>query len=382
MNKKYILVLIVVLVLSSMACQASSRFLGGNAASPTSLPAAPTLSSSSLSIPEALPASDQTLVILYEQVMPGIVSIQVQTEEGQGVGSGIVFDTQGHVVTNEHVVSGAKSIEVDFYSGYKAYAKVIGVDLDSDLAVLKVEAPESEFHPLVLADSNQVRVGQAVVAIGAPFGLSGTMTTGIISSLGRTLPSGRASPGGGRFSAADLIQTDAAINPGNSGGPLLNLKGEVVGINRAIRTESSNASGEPLNSGIGFAIASNIIRRVAPGIITNGKYDYPYIGMSSVDNLPLEQIAQLGLKSHQGIYVVEVIAGGPAEKAGLRGSNNQSAASAGGDLIIAIDGLPVKNFNELMRYLVSNKSPGDQVVLTVLRGDEKVDLTITLGKRP
>lgn len=381
-RKNIFFVVLIALVLSSLACQATNRLLEGEQPAPAATVAPGAAAPGNTSAPLIIPGDD-VLVRLYDQVMPGIVSIQTTVGEAGGLGSGFVFDKQGHIVTNEHVISGADTIEVTFASGYKAYAKLVGVDLDSDLAVIKADAPESELHPLPLADSNLVKVGQTVVAIGNPFGLSGTMTTGIISALGRTLPSNRQSPGGGFFSAADLIQTDAAINPGNSGGPLLNLNGEVIGINRAIRTETSNASGEPLNSGIGFAIASNIVRRVAPGIIQNGKYDYPYIGMSSQNELSLEQVKALDLPQYTGVYVVAVMPGGPAEKAGLRGSRSDNGVlGPGGDLIIAVDGIPVKNFDEMMRYLVSNKSPGDTIVFTVLRGDEKLDIPVTLDKRP
>jgi 2-alkenal reductase len=248
-----------------------------------------------------------------------------------------------------------------------------------------VNAPASELHPLSLGDSSSLRIGQTVVAIGNPFGLSGTMTTGIVSALGRTLESERDAPGGGFFTAGDLIQTDAAINPGNSGGPLFNLNGEVIGINRAIRTENFTATLDPVNSGIGFAIAINIVKRVTPVLIAEGKYDYPYLGISSIDELSLPQIEALGLQSFTGAYVTSVTADGPADKAGIRaGDESPSTAglNTGGDLIIAIDARPVKNFDDLLQYLINNKSPGDTVVMTVLRGEEQIDITVTLGKRP
>jgi 2-alkenal reductase len=282
------------------------------------------------------------------------------------------------------VVEGATQVEVDFTSGYKIYGTVIGTDLDSDLAVVKVNAPASELHPLPLGDSDTLSVGQTVIAIGNPFGLSGTMTTGIISALGRTLNSQRDAPGGGFFTAGDIIQTDAAINPGNSGGPLFNLNGEVIGVNRAIRTTNYSDTGEPVNSGIGFAIAINIIKRVTPVLIENGKYDYPYLGISSIDELSLPQIEALGLKSFTGAYVTTVTPNSPADQAGIRAGEEISSAGlpAGGDLIIAIDGRTIQRFDDLLRYLINNKSPGEDVILTVLREEEQVDVTITLGKRP
>jgi len=325
----------------------------------------------------------EVLVSLYEQVLPGIVSLQV-VGNGGGLGSGFVYDDQGHILTNYHVVEGATQLEVDFTSGYKIYGTVIGTDLDSDLAVVKVNAPASELHPLPLGNSDSLKVGQTVVAIGNPFGLSGTMTTGVISALGRTLDSQRDAPSGGFFTAGDIIQTDAAINPGNSGGPLFNLNGEVIGVNRAIRTENFTGTGEPVNSGIGFAIAINIVKRVTPVLIAEGQYDYPYLGISSIDELSLPQIEALGLQSFTGAYVTSVTPNGPADQAGIRAGdqNTSTGLDAGGDLIVAIDGQSILRFDDLLRYLINNKSPGDTVVLTVLRGEEQVDIDVTLGRRP
>lgn len=333
--------------------------------------------------PANFPFQDELLVSLYERVSPGVVAIR--NLDASSLGSGFVIDQEGHIVTNYHVVQNAQRVEVDFTSGYKAYGTVIGTDLDSDIAVIKVNAPAEELHPLTLGDSDQLKVGQTVIAIGNPFGLSGTMTVGIVSALGRTLESERAAPGGAFFSAGDIIQTDAAINPGNSGGPLFNLRGEVIGVNRAIRTTNFTTTGEPLNSGIGFAISINIVRRVVPVIIKTGHYDYPYLGISALPELNLAAIEALGLKSFTGAYITEVVPGSPADKAGLRGGTRPTSIQgleAGGDLIIAIDGHEVKRFDDLLRYLINNKVPGDRVVLTVLRGDEKLEIQVTLGKRP
>lgn len=393
MKKKFrLLVTISALVLASLACQVLQPASAPIAtASPVLFPPPTPLvavenPAAAVSAPITDSEQELLLVSLYERVIPGIVSIQVATSAGSGQGTGFVFDKQGHILTNEHVVSGQTTMQVTFTSGYKSYATLVGVDKDSDIAVIKVDAPESELVPLALGDSYQLKVGQKVIAIGNPFGLSGTMTTGIVSALGRTLPSNREASGGSFFSAGDLIQTDAAINPGNSGGPLFNLNGEVIGINRAIRTVSSTASGEPVNSGIGFAIAINIAKRVAPEIIKNGKYDYPYMGISSVDNLGIDEIKSLGLTQFTGAYVTTVIAGGPAAKAGVKAGTKDvglgPSTLGGGDLIIAMDGVPIKNFDELLRYLINNKSPGDKLVLTVLRNGEQIDLTLTLDKRP
>lgn len=374
-----------VLILTALACQVpgTTTVPSGPALSlPTQVPYT---SEASAPISMDMVGQQEALVRLYESAMPGIVALQVVDGNQAGsLGSGFVYDDQGHIITNYHVVEGAKQVEVDFTSGYKIYGTVIGTDLDSDLAVVKVNAPASELHPVPLGNSEVLKVGQTVIAIGNPFGLSGTMTTGIISALGRTLDSQRGAPSGGFFTAGDIIQTDAAINPGNSGGPLFNLKGEVIGVNRAIRTTNYTETGDPVNSGIGFAIAINIVKRVAPVLITDGKYDYPYLGIASLDELSLPQIEALGLKSFTGAYVTSVTPNGPADQAGIRAGNQATSMglTAGGDLIVGIDGQPILRFDDLLRYLINNKSPGDTIVLSVMRGEEQIDVPITLGKRP
>jgi 2-alkenal reductase len=203
--------------------------------------------------------------------------------------------------------------------------------------------------------------------------------------LGRTLDSIRTAPGGNFFTAGDLIQTDAAINPGNSGGPLLNIKGEVIGINRAIRTFNFTSQDDPLNSGIGFAIAINIVKRVVPSLINEGFFDYPYLGISSIDDLSLLQQEALDLPQFNGAYISSITPDSPAERAGLRAgteSTNILNLDAGGDLIVAIDGIPIQTFSDLLSYLIQQKSPGDVIVLTVLRDNEEIDIELTLGKRP
>jgi len=325
---------------------------------------------------------DGSLESLYQQVIPGVVAV----DTGASLGSGFMFDSEGHVVTNHHVVEGASEVEVAFSSGFKAYGTVIGFDADADIAVIKVNAPSEEIHPLAIGDSSALNIGQPVVAIGNPFGLSGTMTLGIISGLGRTQPASQAAPGGGFFSTADIIQTDAAINPGNSGGPLFNLNGEVVGINQSIRTDTFNeTTGNAVNSGVGFSISINLVKRVVPVLIRDGKYEYPYLGISSNSDLGLFEIEALGLTTYTGAYVVAVVPGGPAEQAGIQAGSTPTSIDglfAGGDLITAFDGKPINTFDELLSYLITNKSPGDAVVLTVLRDGQLVDVTVTLGKRP
>jgi 2-alkenal reductase len=385
--KKYspLLAATLALLLASLAC---STLQLTPAPLPTALPTATSPAPTAAVIINAggLGQEQDLLVNLYQRVIPGIVSIQVRTETGGSLGTGLVLDKQGHILTNQHVVDGQTSIEVDFSSGFKTYGSLLGIDKDSDLAIIKVDVPESELFPLTLGDSSTIQVGQKVVAIGNPFGFTGTMTTGIVSALGRTLPSNRQTASGGFFSAGDMIQTDAAINPGNSGGPLFNLQGEVIGINRAIQTDATNTTGEPINSGIGFAISINIVKRVAPEIIKNGVYDYPYMGVSSIDELSLDAINALGLKQFTGAYVTNVTPGGPADKAGLKAGTQEVGLGpnllGGGDLITALDGNPIKSFSDLLSYLINHKSPGDSIVLTVLRGDQQLDLTLVLDKRP
>lgn len=334
-------------------------------------------------------SNDEALVNLYESINPGVVAIQVLTEGGGGLGSGFVYDKEGHIITNFHVIEGFTDLEVDFPSGFKTRGEVIGTDTDSDLAIIKVDAPAAELHPLKMGDSSQLKVGQTVVAIGNPFGFNGTMTVGIISGLGRTLDSLHEAPGGSGnfFAAGDVIQTDTAINPGNSGGPLINLRSEVIGINRAIRTFNftNDVQAEPLNSGVGFAIPINIVKRVTPALIKDGKFAYPYLGITSLSQISLIEQEALGLPQSTGAYITEVTAGGPAEKAGLRaGSQTTDIAGlfAGGDLITAIDGIKIRQFSELLSYLLNNKSPGDKIVLTIIRGEEEMEVNLTLAERP
>jgi len=384
---KKTLAVILVMILATLACQSPTL------ATPELTTTDPTIETASADAPltdvpvSVNPAGQEALVTLFEKVSPGTVAIFTAT----GQGSGFVYDNQGHIVTNFHVVSQTEDkpvdvVEVRFPSGYMVYGSVIGIDLDSDIAVVKVEAPAEELKPLPLGDSSQLKVGQTVVAIGNPFGLENTMTVGVVSALGRTLDSQHAATSSGVFfSAGDIIQTDAAINPGNSGGPLFNILGEVIGINRAIRTTSYTDTGEPLNSGIGFAISINIVKRVVPVLIETGKYDYPYLGISSSSSLNLAAVEALGLSQYTGAYITSVVKGGPADQAGIKAGTtptNYPTLLAGGDLIIAIDGREVRVFDDLLAYLVSNKGPGDTVVLTVLRGDEKLDIPVTLGSRP
>jgi len=291
---------------------------------------------------------------------------------GVGSGSGFVIDKQGHIVTNYHVVEGVDEIQVSFTSGIKTRGTVIGTDTDSDLAVIKVDLPEEDLTPVPMGDSDSLRVGQVVVAIGNPFGLNSTMTTGIVSSIGRTLDSLNLSSSGQAFAAGDIIQTDAAINPGNSGGPLLNLDGEVIGVNRAIRTFNTNENSEPVNSGIGFAVSINIVKRVVPSLISEGSYAYPYLGISAWSDIPLTEVERIGMDKAVGAFVTNVVAGGPADVAGLQVD----------DVVLSIDGREVLDFSELLSYLFTNTSPGDEVLLQVFRGGEIIEVPLIIGSRP
>jgi S1-C subfamily serine protease len=385
---------ILTLVMSSAACRLGFNLDALQDPDPTPRPAvtepvrvAPPTPTSPPSTPISvdLYEMEDLLITLYERTSPGVVAIQTLNQIGGGLGSGFVYDHEGHIITNYHVVEGAQDLEINFSSGLKVRGTVIGTDLDSDLAVIKVDAPPEELVPLPMGDSDLLRVGQSVIAIGNPFGLSGTMTIGIISAKGRTLDSFRQSSDGLFFSAGDLLQTDAAINPGNSGGPLLNLNGEVIGVNRAIRTIGMSDSGDPINSGIGFAISINIIKRVVPSLIATGTYDYPYLGITARPELTLLEQEILGLPRSTGAYIIAITPGSPAEDAGLRDGSRrteQPGLFSGGDLITAVDGRPVQVFGDLLSYLMVNKSPGDTILLTIFRDNEEKEVNLTLGKRP
>jgi S1-C subfamily serine protease len=307
--------------------------------------------------------------------MPGQPDLPIQSE-----GTGWIYDESGHIVTNHHVVEGAESIVVIFHDGLWAEAEVVATDVQSDLAVLKVDPPEgAELNPLMLAGAEDLRVGYSVIAIGNPFGLESTMTTGIVSALGRSFPVGNALVGS--YTLPAVIQTDAAINPGNSGGPLLNLNGEVVGVNFAIESPVR------ANSGVGFAIPVSIVKRIVPALIETGSYAYPYLGISGGSVTPqLAEVLDLP-QNILGAYVDNVSPGGPADEAGLQGGQRTVEADgvnmkAGGDIIIAIDDAPVRSFDDLVSYLVRKTEPGQEATLTVLRNGDTMVFDVELGERP
>ncbi len=388
MNRRWVGIAAGLLVFATFACASGSSLLQDQIASPEPLAtrlAPPAAAATDSGVALTPPVGEGDLVSLYQAVNPGVVAIRAVTATGESQGTGFVVDSDGHIVTNAHVVLDADTIEIDFSSGLKVWAELLGMESNSDLAVLHVDVPADELVPLPLGDSSQLSVGQFVVAIGNPFGLSGTMTVGIISGLGRTLDSESAAPGGGLFSSGDIIQTDAAINPGNSGGPLINLRGEVVGVNRAIRTETFTVAGDAANSGVGFAIPVNLVRRVITGLIEDGEFEYPYLGISSVGELDLAAVEALDLPVTTGAYVTDVTPGSPADVAGLHGAGiaaDSAQLRRGGDLITAIDGHPIRQFSDLLTYLVNYTEVGQVVTLTVLRDGEEVDLDLTIGARP
>jgi serine protease Do len=299
----------------------------------------------------------------------------------QALGSGFVWNKDGYIVTNNHVVSGADKIEVKFSDGTTLPAKLIGTDPDSDLAVVKVDNPGFTLTPIILSGSSAVKVGQVAVAIGNPFGLENTMTVGIVSALGRTLPASETNINGANFSIPDIIQTDASINPGNSGGPLVDDNGGLIGVNTAIESSSNS------NSGVGFAIPSTIVSRVIPELISNGKYEHPYLGISGTSITPDIATAMKLDATQRGALVEEIVPNGPADKAGLQGSDRQVTIdgeniNVGGDLITAIDGTPVKSMDDLITYLADHTDIGQKVTLTVLRAGKEKSMDVTLEARP
>ncbi|MGI9565519.1 MAG: S1C family serine protease [Nitrosopumilus sp.] len=319
-----------------------------------------------------------SLIEIFEKSEPGVVRVNVQKIEtvdgANGVGSGFVFDKKGHIVTNAHVIDSGEKVVVTFLDGRSYNAKIIGVDEFTDIAVIKVNADLSLLRPLLIGDSSNLKVGEQIAAIGNPFGLSGSMTSGIISQLGRLLPSGA------DYSIPDVIQTDAAINPGNSGGPLLNMRGEVVGINTAIQ------SGTGEFTGVGFAVPSKTVAKIVPTLVEKGNYEHPWIGISGRDIDP-DLAKVLKLTDAVGFLVVTVVENSPAAKAGLIGSENTvtvggTAYPIGGDIILAVDGIEVRQIDDILIHLQRAKSIGDEITLEILRDGRTTNVTIILQERP
>jgi len=323
--------------------------------------------------------SNLTLIELFEKSEESVVKIKVErigsaTDTG-GVGSGFVYDNLGHIITNAHVVDGANKTTVTFLDGSQYNAEIIGEDKFTDIAVIKVSEKPRLLHPLQMGDSSLLQVGEQVAAIGNPFGLSGSMTSGIVSGMGRLI----ATPATA-FSIPDVIQTDAAINPGNSGGPLLNLRGEVVGINTAIQSSSGEFSG------VGFAIPSNTAIKIVPSLIEDGEYHHPWIGISGRDIDP-DLARVLELKDAKGFLIITVVDGSPADKAGLKGMTATQIIDGkeypvNGDIIISVDDKEVRKISDILIHLQREKSVGDTMVLGVLRDGEFMHISLELVERP
>jgi S1-C subfamily serine protease len=307
---------------------------------------------------------------IYNQLKDSVVLIQTNL----GLGSGFVYDTEGHIITNHHVIEGADTIEVNFLDGNITSATVVGTDIYSDIAVIKIYSQVTTLQPVVLGASSALAVGEPVAAMGNPFGLSDTLTVGIVSSLGRTLEAA------GNYVIIDVIQIDAAINPGNSGGPLVNSKGQVVGVNTAIQSETGTFTG------IGFAIPSDTVKREIGDLIATGDYKHPWLGVSGV-NVNIAIAEAIGLEKPQGILLVEVTEGSPADQAGLRGATGNATVDGqtvpiGGDVITGIDGVAIVRMTDLVVYMERNTSPGDLTVFEIVRDGDNRNVEVTLGERP
>jgi S1-C subfamily serine protease len=314
---------------------------------------------------------EDALIRLYQRTNPAVVYIIVPFV---GSGSGFVYGADGHIVTNNHVVADGSDFEVVFANGERRRAALVGADADSDLAVIQVDELPDGVEPLPLAPADTVQVGQFVVAIGNPFGEQGSMSLGIVSALGRSLRSQRGRMAGSTYSLPEVIQTDAPINPGNSGGPLLNLDGEVVGVNAAIATLTGT------NSGVGFSIPVAAVHQTVPSLIENGAYTYPYMGVGFDDEITLDEQSAYDLPQTNGAYVISVAPGGPADEAGLIPASPNTGR--GGDLIIKLDDQAVNDFADLNAYLVFHTTVGQTIQVTVLREGESLVLPLTLGARP
>lgn len=343
-------------------------------ATPPATTAKPATSSSLLAELES------ALEAIYNRVNPSVVNIDVVLPGGGALGSGFVWDTQGHIVTNNHVVDGATSVTVSFSDGTIVDAKIVGTDPDSDLAVLKVAPNGIKLQPVTMADSTQVKVGQLAIAIGNPFGLQGTLTVGFVSAVARTQPANFDATGPS-YSIPAIIQTDASINPGNSGGVLLDDAGKVIGVTQSISSTSGSSAG------VGFAIPSQIIQKVVPSLITTGRYDHPYLGVALSSLVPDLAKAMNLPATQRGALIKTVTAGGPADRAGLRASTVRITiggvpTTIGGDVVISVGEQTVKSSDDLIAILALSGTVGQTVTFTVLRNGQQVQIPVTLGARP
>ena len=323
-------------------------------------------------------ASNFSLTEIFERTEESVVQVNIRSDNAinnrGNMGSGFVYKDDGYIITNHHVVDDAERVTVTFLDGESYIAKIIGTDADLDIAVLKVEIGSTYLQPIPIGDSSHLKVGEPIAAIGNPFGLSGSMTSGIISQIGRLLPQDSG------YSIPDVIQTDAAINPGNSGGPLLNMKGEVVGMNTAIQS----ATGE--FTGVGFAVPSNTIKKVVPVLIRDGIFHHPWMGISGSDVDPdLAKIRELN--SSKGFLIATVIEGSPADTAGLQGVTitkeiDGREYALDGDIIIKIDDIVVRKISDILIHLQREKSIGDELIMTVNRDGTMIEAVLVLGERP
>ncbi len=320
-------------------------------------------------VPVPPTSQERALIDLYNRVNPGVVTVYMST----GSGSGFIIDADGYIVTNNHVIAEGGEIHILFHDGDVKMAELVGTDPQGDIALLKVDAAPGELTALPLGDSSALEVGQSAIAIGAPFGLPNTLTTGIVSGLSRAMPAEQLGLGA-NYQTPDVIQTDAAINPGNSGGPLLNMSGEVIGVNTAIESPVR------ANSGVGFAVPSNVVKVIIGQLRESGAVSYPWLGIAG-GTLSPDAAEELGIpRETRGVLVSEVTPGGPAEAAGLRPLD--PTTGRGADIIVGIDNIVVTEFDDLVGYIVQQAQVGQNVTLIVLRDGQQQTLNLTLGERP
>ncbi len=389
-NQVALTLVVISLAVAALACSLTAMNIPAPSPAPTpTVPPTPTAAPPLVASPPAEPAStlEAQVEAVYDQAGPAVVNITsrvitydyfMQPVPQEGTGSGFIYDTEGHIVTNYHVVAGAESVSVALAGGNVYPAEVVGTDPSTDLAVLRIEVEDLP-DPIPLGDSEQLRVGQFVVAIGNPFGLERTLTVGVISALSRVMQSPD-----GRF-IGEAIQTDAAINPGNSGGPLLDLQRQVIGVNAQIISPGGAWAG------IGFAIPSNTVRRVVPQLIAQGHYPHPWLGVQILDLTPelarVLQEAGMEVPVDEGVLLAEVVPDSPAAVVGIRGGDEvvsigNARIPLGGDIIVALNGEPIANFRELTVYLESETQVGDTVEVTLIRDGQEMTVTVTLAERP
>ena len=392
MKKKTLVILIAAALVILTGCsftQALTPFLGGIKDTTATIPPATVQETPSTgTIPAQTSNADVMMVMqntfqkIYESVNPSVVNIQVLENYGwttiSGEGSGFVWNQDGYIVTNNHVVKNASEITIVFSDGTTSTASVVGTDPQSDLAVVKVNPKGLSLTPVELGDSHQVKVGDLVIAIGNPYGLAGTMTQGIVSALSRSLTVDESSMfSRTNYTIPDIIQTDAAINPGNSGGVLVNVNGEVIGVTAAIQSSTDS------NAGIGFVIPSHIVERVVPVLIEDGKYVHPSLGLSGT-TLTYALAEEMGLDPEtKGILITTIDPGGAADQAGLNGSYQQMVAPGRlaityGDVIVAVDDQPVHSYEDLISYIFNQTEVDQKIKLTVLRDGKEMQVDLVL----